>query len=100
DGLAFEVGEGMRGATRWVQDYLHHVARGGGEVLLQQGAQRGGAGQRLLRETVQVELERLRFDDVRRARRHAELGHRQLRLAVHVQPRQLVGVPDVGTVER
>ena len=47
-----------------------------------------------------IELEGFRFDDVGCRRRNAELGERDVWLAVRIEPRELVSVPDVDAVKR
>jgi hypothetical protein len=66
---------------------------------MQQLLQRLGRSDLGLVERVQVQLERLRLDDVRRIGRNDERGQRHLRLALQVQPRYLVGIPDIHAEE-
>ncbi len=49
---------------------------------------------------VQVELERLAFDDVRALARHRHMRQRHLRLAARVQPREFVGRPHIRPHKR
>jgi hypothetical protein len=63
-------------------------------------AQRLGAVDTGAVEGVQVQLERLRFDQPRRGARHLHGGDGDLRLATRVEPAQLEGMPAVMADER
>jgi hypothetical protein len=81
------------------QRRVHRRAEGVRQVVAQQGQQGVRVGQAGLVEGIQVQLERLRFDDVGRIGRRRDGRDRHLRLAAHVQPRQFVGIPDVDAEE-
>src|SRR5690606_34381101 len=65
-----------------------------------QRAQLFAAGAAVLVEAVEIELERFRFDQVRRLGRYAEFADRHAGLATRIQPGQFVGIPDVDATER
>ena len=92
-----------RGAGRFLHAHDAHVHRCPGHLGQVAGdrldhrlaGREAGVGER-----VQIELQRLGFDDVRRDAGHHQLGHGHHRLAALVEPGQLIGVPDVLAVER
>jgi hypothetical protein len=101
DRLAAKTAERERVELRWRRQQDFDGAAGGiRQIALGALAQRVRARETFLVEAREIELERLRFDDVRRRRREAELGDGDLGLAARVEPRKLVGVPDVDAVER
>jgi hypothetical protein len=78
---------------------MRHAAPGGfADVGAQPRLYGGGVGKPGVVETVQVKLERLILDNIRRLAGHGEM--RQLRLAAQVQPAQLERSPQVGAKKR
>lgn len=82
------------------QAHAHGRPGSGREVFLQYRAKRLATIEGGLVEGIEVKLERLRLDDVRRVRRDRELADRHHRLAGRGQPGQLVAVPDIHAAIR
>ncbi|MCY1434427.1 hypothetical protein D9M71_504870 [compost metagenome] len=78
----------------------HRLAGSRRQVLGQRRLKARGIGKRRLVQGVEIELERLRLDDVRRIRRNAEFADRHHRLARRQQPGQLEAVPEVHAFVR
>ena len=101
DALALEDFDG-----RWSRrsdlphDKLDRATGGGGQIRTQHAAYLVNIGETRLVQTVEIELERFRFDQVWRTGGYAELANRHLRLAALIQPGQLVRIPDIDAVKR
>ena len=52
------------------------------------------------REGPQIQLQRFRFDDIRRRRRNANIGHCHLWHTMLVEPGELPGIPDIAAMKR
>src|SRR3546814_18390647 len=82
---------------------LYHADRRAGrvrQIASEQGAQGIAAGDAVLGEAAQVQLEAFRFDQLGRVGRYPKLGHRHPWFAAGIEPAQLVGVPDIHAVKR
>ncbi|MCY1435075.1 hypothetical protein D9M71_511550 [compost metagenome] len=80
--------------------HTYRLAGSGRQIAFEHFPQRLGAIEGTLVQRVEVELEGLGFDDVRRIRRNRELADGHHRLAARGQPGQLVAVPDIHAAIR
>src|SRR5579863_4083002 len=91
----------LRELRRWRrQTHRHACAARRRYIALEHLAQRIERVDLRLGERAEIQLERLRLDDVRRLGRHVERRDRDLWLAARIQPRELIRVPDIGAEER
>ena len=99
--LAVRVGDDcLRSLAKRLQIDIDSASGGGREVAGERSRDGVNIGERRLVERVQIELERLRFDQVRAVGGHAKTADGDDGLAFFVQPGKLVGVPDVFSDKR
>ena len=91
---------GQRRHRRQTERHRHRRTGGRGEVGFDLPAQLRLVGEARAVAGVQVKLEGLGFDQVRRIRRHLERRGCHPRLAARVQPGQFVGMPAIYAGER
>ena len=100
DALARQGGNVVRSLGQREQGDAHIAAGTGAQILDQHGLhrfQRVAAG---LVEGVEIELERLGFDEVRAGGRHRDLADGDHGFAFGIEPRELVQGPDIAALER
>src|SRR5690606_13444640 len=78
--------------------YVYGLAAGAGQVRVQTLTDDVRVFKAFFVVAVQIELERLGFDQVGTVHGDGEAPDRSDRLALGVQPGQLIGVPDIGAV--
>ncbi len=100
DALARQGGNVVRSLGQREQGDAHVATGTGAQVLDQHGLhcfQRVAAG---LVEGVEIELERLGFDEVRAGGGHRDLADGDHGLALGIEPGELVQGPDIAALER
>lgn len=95
--LAGQGGDLVRGAIEREQGHLDRLASAGTEILLQQGRHRIDGVATGLVEGVEVELERFGLDKIRAGGRNGHFAHGHHRLALAVEPGELIERPDIAT---
>ena len=100
DGQRVDAGAVVADEVRQSEVHRHLASRALRQVARDASTHVVGVVEAAAVERVEVELERLGLDQVRRRRRQLEARGRHARLAARVEPAQLVGVPAVGADER